>query len=268
MVASEMGRTEVVKLLLDDLRSDPNSNSGYAIGYASKNGHTDVVKLLLNDARVLPQIDDDYALRRAAQFGHTDIVKLLLEDSRVNPNARNNEAIKLAHTNGHTNIVDLLSCRIDFNNIKDVNILTACKKIIDSKITLYVSDYFNRSPHPTLDNLRQCMREQPWYNYSDQNFSQTVTPIYNDFLITQLNDMQKHYSDVILSLIPRSNIAGITDEKILATINNLSDGIKPIDLASESLIDIAHKLRKQNIIKLCVSETNFSVEYNHKFNLI
>src|ERR1700733_14379838 len=44
-VASEKGRTEVVRLLLTDERVNPTADNDYAIRLATQNGHTEVVRL-------------------------------------------------------------------------------------------------------------------------------------------------------------------------------------------------------------------------------
>jgi len=50
-LASERGRTEIVKLLLADKRVDSSASNNIAIQIANENGHTETVKLLLSDER-------------------------------------------------------------------------------------------------------------------------------------------------------------------------------------------------------------------------
>ena len=103
--ASEMGHTEIVKLLLNDPRVDPSADDNYAIQWASLKGYTEVVRLLLNDPRVNPNDNNKNAMRWASLKGYTEIVKLLLR--AVDP-GDNNRAIRLACNNSHTEIVKLL----------------------------------------------------------------------------------------------------------------------------------------------------------------
>ena len=83
--ASEYGRTDVVKLLLQDPRVDPSAEDSNAIRWGSDKGHFTVVKLLLADARVNPSARNNAALICASEYGHFVVVKLLLQDSRVDP---------------------------------------------------------------------------------------------------------------------------------------------------------------------------------------
>jgi ankyrin repeat protein len=82
--ASKNGQTDVVKLLLSNIRVNPAADDDYAIREASKNGHTEVVKLLLSDARVNPAAKAHYAIRTAAEQGHPKTLGMLLQDPRVN----------------------------------------------------------------------------------------------------------------------------------------------------------------------------------------
>jgi len=78
--ASERGRTEVVKLLLDQPGVDPSTNNNYPIRDASQKGHVNVVKLLLKDPRVDPAANNNAAIQYASLLGNTELVKLLLKD--------------------------------------------------------------------------------------------------------------------------------------------------------------------------------------------
>ena len=52
LLAVEKGFTEIVRLLLEDGRIDPTSNSSAALHMAKKLCHKDIVELIRNDARV------------------------------------------------------------------------------------------------------------------------------------------------------------------------------------------------------------------------
>src|SRR3990172_6985980 len=62
---------------------DPTINNNYSIRLAVRYGHTEIVRLLLQDLRVDPAVDNNYAIRIASSEGHTEIVRLLLQDPRV-----------------------------------------------------------------------------------------------------------------------------------------------------------------------------------------
>lgn len=91
--AAQLGHTEIVSILLADLRVNPASRHNFPIRWASENGHAEVVKLLLANKRVNPADCENYALRKASKKGHTQIVRLLLKDDRVDPTEKNFDAI-------------------------------------------------------------------------------------------------------------------------------------------------------------------------------
>lgn len=99
---------DIVRLLLNDQRVDPSANNNYVIYVSSKNGHSEIVRLLLNDNRTDPSANDNEAIICASENGHSEVVRLLLNDKRIDPSANNNEAIRCAHLNGHTEVVKLL----------------------------------------------------------------------------------------------------------------------------------------------------------------
>jgi ankyrin repeat protein len=107
-IASVIGHSEVVKILLMDDRVDPSADNNCAIRLASRDGHLEVVKILLTDERVDPSVGNNYAIRSASQNGHLEVVKILLTDERVDSSANDNYAIRWASANGHTEVVKLL----------------------------------------------------------------------------------------------------------------------------------------------------------------
>ena len=132
--AAEYGWDEVVEVLLQDKRVDPNGAIELAIEYGwpeavevlltddrveidgwavydaiEGSGSTnEVVKLLLADPRVDPSYAENAAIQSAARWGHFEIVELLLEDPRVDPSDDDNDAIRMAADAGHLEIVKLL----------------------------------------------------------------------------------------------------------------------------------------------------------------
>jgi ankyrin repeat protein len=81
--ACQFKNTEILKLLLTDLRYDPSVDNNSAFIDAAKNGRTNVIKLLLEDKRVDPCANNGKAIIEAVRFDHIDIVKLLLKDKKV-----------------------------------------------------------------------------------------------------------------------------------------------------------------------------------------
>lgn len=105
MKAIEKGQTEVVRLLLPRISPAAGNN---AIKVASLMGHTEIVRMLLADPRLDPSVSENYAFTRACTHGHTEVVRLLLADSRVDPAVDGNDAIGQACRHGRTEVVRLL----------------------------------------------------------------------------------------------------------------------------------------------------------------
>ncbi|NBO23474.1 hypothetical protein EBU94_09085, partial [bacterium] len=80
-VSCQKGYVDIVKLLINDNRTDPNShtNFGTALEAASNAGQYEVVKILLENPRVNPNIGGGGAIEAAIYRGHLDILKLLLD---------------------------------------------------------------------------------------------------------------------------------------------------------------------------------------------
>ncbi len=66
-------------------RIDPSANNNQAIQIASEIGQTDIVKLLLQDSRVDPTSLHSYAMKEAFKNGHKDVVALLLQNPKIDP---------------------------------------------------------------------------------------------------------------------------------------------------------------------------------------
>jgi hypothetical protein len=85
--ACEYGNVNIVKMMLENPKLDPNSNpSNVGIAYAAGNGFVEIVELILDDDRYDPSIDGYLALYEAARNFKFDIVDLLLNDSRFASN--------------------------------------------------------------------------------------------------------------------------------------------------------------------------------------
>jgi ankyrin repeat protein len=102
------GRARVLmKGVYENARDD---NKDYcALSTAAGLGEEQLVHMLLNDERVEPNSLNDLPIRIAANRGHIEIVRLLLEDGRVNPlRVENNDsAVSLAIKCHHNDIVML-----------------------------------------------------------------------------------------------------------------------------------------------------------------
>ncbi|KAJ3012190.1 UNVERIFIED_CONTAM: hypothetical protein HDU68_001338 [Siphonaria sp. JEL0065] len=97
------GFPEVVRVLLDDLRTDPVNpgvNNNFPIRIAAANGHLHVVRVLLRDRRVDPSADNQLAIKAASAKGHLEVVKVL-EDPRVDFTVDNHYALRSAREHGH-----------------------------------------------------------------------------------------------------------------------------------------------------------------------
>ena len=125
-IACQNGRTEVVKVLLNDERvlvNKANHNSQTPFWIACEKGHVEVVNLLLNDERIdvnKANSDDQTPFWIACYNGRTEVVKLLLNDENIDINKAdkgNTTPLYIACEKGHVEIVKLLlnDERIDVN---------------------------------------------------------------------------------------------------------------------------------------------------------
>ena len=81
-IASKLGLTNIVVLLLKDNRVNPAANNNSAIYKATKNGHYEVVKALLQSPRVASTVDFEKLVLNAS-VANSKIAKLILEDPRA-----------------------------------------------------------------------------------------------------------------------------------------------------------------------------------------
>ncbi len=106
--AAGWGHTAIVKLLLDDGRTDPSYDYQYALRIASLRGNNNTVKVLLEDTRVDPSVQKQYCIGMASRNGHIETVKLLLKHPKVVAGGDNNFALRMAADMGNHEIVKLL----------------------------------------------------------------------------------------------------------------------------------------------------------------
>lgn len=76
---------DMVRLFLDDPRTDPAYNNNIAIICAARNGNLDILELLLADPRVNPAAQDNEAVCEACIYNHRTVLERLLADPRVDP---------------------------------------------------------------------------------------------------------------------------------------------------------------------------------------
>ncbi|KAJ3408309.1 hypothetical protein HDU80_006170 [Chytriomyces hyalinus] len=120
--ACMFGHANVVRILLDDERVDPNAPSleeqlygchiqnvpsaNLHIIDAARRGHVQVVELLLADQRRQGREQD--ALVRAAYAGHEHVVRALVKDPRVSTSCASSAVLRAACTGGNTQLVQFL----------------------------------------------------------------------------------------------------------------------------------------------------------------
>jgi hypothetical protein len=109
MHASELGKNEIIRVLLDKGADINTEIGGYtALRFAAENGHLETVKLLLDRGAKNPS----GALPFAVYGGHAGIVKFLIDNGAdVNVRARNHTnwpILAEAAIMGHANVVKLL----------------------------------------------------------------------------------------------------------------------------------------------------------------
>jgi ankyrin repeat protein len=94
--AIRKGNSEIVRILLEDSRVNPNDLPNYweeedvynGIVHASECGYFEIVRLLLMDGRVDPTYLNNRALFEAVNNGHSEIAQLLVTDPRVQASVR------------------------------------------------------------------------------------------------------------------------------------------------------------------------------------
>lgn len=104
-MASELGHTEIVKILVEN-GADVHAYNGGPLRWASRSGHLEIVKYLVEKGA---HVNAYYsmAFQWAAELGHIETVKYLIEKG-ANVHGWCQEAIIAAWKNGHTGVVNLL----------------------------------------------------------------------------------------------------------------------------------------------------------------
>jgi serine/threonine protein kinase len=184
ILASELGRVEIFKLLRADSRTDPFYYNNQAIRVASKNGHIDILKLLLDDEYVDPD-DINIAFRQASEHGHVEIVRFLLADQRVDPADQENIAIRTASENGYVEIVKLLLAdpRVNPNVFDNQAIYDASENGHVEVVRLLLADE-RVDPTDRTNGALEIARE------NGQRTAQVVQLLLTDPRVKQLDDAQ------------------------------------------------------------------------------
>lgn len=106
--AIRLGKTEIVKLLLEDSRTVLHGETNDWIKYAFNHNYMEIVKSLITNHKVNLNDGNNHLIQYFAEHGCTEIIKLLLTDPRVDPCANNNYPIRVASEKGHVDTVKLL----------------------------------------------------------------------------------------------------------------------------------------------------------------
>lgn len=127
------GCVELLKLLLDDKRTNLKVNLDFALLEASIQNHPTVVRTLVCDVGVDPSVFDDMPFRQACMFGNVENVRMMLDDDRVDPTSGETQAIEFARMGGHLEIVKILL--LDSRVRKKLQVLgEEYKTLLDEKL--------------------------------------------------------------------------------------------------------------------------------------
>lgn len=88
IISSKNENVEAVKILLNDLRVNPDTRSNMALQIASFKGYAEIVNLLLDfgKVKVNPSVGTlDIVIWNVLRMGHVKILQALLKDGRFNP---------------------------------------------------------------------------------------------------------------------------------------------------------------------------------------
>jgi ankyrin repeat protein len=107
--------TEIMHHLLTDGNISPDFGNNVALRTAVHEGHTEMVELLLGDVRVGLNIPWEDIFMRAVQRNHTKIVQLLLRDNRMSVTTQMYDTILCAAENSYPAILRMLLADMRFN---------------------------------------------------------------------------------------------------------------------------------------------------------
>ncbi len=95
-IACNAGHADVVEVLLEDSRVDPNHRGAFV--EACCEGNDEVVKVLLADPRTDPTSEHAYYTKTVYKRKYMKVMKLLLADPRINPNGNLLQILIWAHS--------------------------------------------------------------------------------------------------------------------------------------------------------------------------
>lgn len=106
--AARQNKQNIVKILLQDYRLNPEEDDGDVIYYMCTRGHEEVVKILLKDERVNPELtlDKFQGLSNTYKYGHLNIVEILLRDGRCDPTKLEEKLIEALIEIGDKDLVE------------------------------------------------------------------------------------------------------------------------------------------------------------------
>lgn len=154
-IASKYGNIEIVKLLLNDNRFDPNQKDDLEyftpLMYACIEGKIDVVKLLLNDPRVnINELDGSSlgCLFDCCINNDYELTELILTNENFNMEDHNTiyESFYIACSHGYHNIVKLMIVIIDNCELKVMNNIDK----FDSNIKNILQTFKNSSEYISM----------------------------------------------------------------------------------------------------------------------
>ena len=104
-----LGNLELVKCSLERGNINPDANYYHMITSCNVHrNHRQIVRLLLEDDRTDPNADESIALRTAVLYENMSMIKLLLDDERVDPSVKNNELILWAARGGNSRTTEYI----------------------------------------------------------------------------------------------------------------------------------------------------------------
>ncbi|PRP77991.1 hypothetical protein PROFUN_14079 [Planoprotostelium fungivorum] len=129
---------------------------------ASEGEQTDIVPLLLQDLRIDPSPNDNYAFRIAAESGQTDIVQLLLQGPRIDPSSRDNKAFRTAAENGQTSHSCFCKIHASILLLRTTGVSSISSAGIHEILPLFVnSECAKQLDHFTLDDIKNLSLNDP-----------------------------------------------------------------------------------------------------------
>lgn len=104
--------TKVIRCFLKlDFETIPRLNTdmcSHILEYACKIGEHELVKILLEDGRIDPETNRNYCIKKACKYNRLKVVELLLDDGRADPNAGGGMPLFYATSNKNKRVMEAL----------------------------------------------------------------------------------------------------------------------------------------------------------------